>query len=673
MKTKLFNALSLAVIMAMLFTSLALADSFNADADALVLATPHANSLSATQNGGTTVAYDFSAYVKNTGNASDNVFPGTVTVTISRSGAWLDASSGSPASFSFTAYDSAQAGTVRISVPCGAQGATQTMTVVLDPGTSTNGETLNPDSISLSYTITAGLNDPSCAPPPPSNTAPSVSVTGITNGASYNKGFVPTALCDVTDTEDGPSTFAATLSAITGPFANDGIGEQTASCFYEDDGGLSDSVSMTYYIVDPFAPEIDYALVPPTPDGSNDWYKSDVTLTWTVIDPESTVTKTGCEDQNIIADQWPATYSCSASSAGGSAGPVTVTVKRDGTAPIITASRTPEANANGWNNTNVTANYEASDATSGLDVDSPETGLFTFNSEGAGQSHTFTVTDFAGNSASATVNDVNIDMTAPTISFVGPSTASWYMADVTANWNCSDVLSEPVSASVSATTSGEGSAVAVTGTCTDKAGNTASDTRSFMVDKTAPVVAVTGVVNGAVYTLGSVPAAGCSTTDALSGVATYASLSSSGGPVGFITATCSGAFDNAGNAGNTATATYQVIYNWTGFFQPVDNNALNTVKAGSAVPVKFSLGGNQGFNIFMTGYPKFVKTSCTTGLPEDAIETTVTAGGSSLTYDALAGQYIYVWKTEKLWVGWCGQLQVNLIDGTTHTALFKLK
>ncbi|HEY7628136.1 MAG TPA: ExeM/NucH family extracellular endonuclease, partial [Ilumatobacteraceae bacterium] len=46
-------------------------------------------------------------------------------------------------------------------------------------------------------------------------------------------------------------------------------------------------------------------------------------------------------------------------------------------------------------------------------------------------------------------------------------------------------------------------------------------------------------------------------------------------------------------------------YDFSGFFQPVDNlPTTNTVKAGQAVPVKFSLNGNQGLDIFAMGYPK---------------------------------------------------------------------
>ena len=53
---------------------------------------------------------------------------------------------------------------------------------------------------------------------------------------------------------------------------------------------------------------------------------------------------------------------------------------------------------------------------------------------------------------------------------------------------------------------------------TDNAGNEGTGSETFQDDDTDPVVAVTGVANGASYTLGSVPSAGCSTSDALSGV-----------------------------------------------------------------------------------------------------------------------------------------------------------
>lgn len=118
-------------------------------------------------------------------------------------------------------------------------------------------------------------------------------------------------------------------------------------------------------------------------------------------------------------------------------------------------------------------------------------------------------------------------------------------------------------------------------------------------------------------------------------------------------------------------ATVSVLYNFAGFFQPVDNLPMaNTVKAGQAIPVKFSLHGNHGLNIFATGYPKIEFISCTTGI-SDAVETVVTAGNSSLSYSAGSDQYTYVWKTDKAWSDRCGLLRLTFNDGTTQSALFR--
>jgi hypothetical protein len=63
--------------------------------------------------------------------------------------------------------------------------------------------------------------------------------------------------------------------------------------------------------------------------------------------------------------------------------------------------------------------------------------------------------------------------------------------------------------------------------------------------------------------------------------------------------------------------------------------------------VKFSLSGNQGLNIFTLGFPSSGVITCGSTSLVDAIEETVTAGSSSLQYDASIDQYIYVWKTDK--------------------------
>lgn len=232
MKNKFSIAMSLAVILAMLLTSLALADGITADADALVLSTPHPNGVTTTQNSGTTVSYDFSAVISNTGGSGNDVFPGSVGVTITKAGAWLSGGTSGP--WTFTDYNVPQAGTIQITVPCGSQGTNQTMTVDLQAGTSSNGKSLNPDSQHLSYVITAGQDDASCVQ---SNTAPEV--TADKDSVTVDEG----------DTASNTGTYfdadgdAVTLSASVGDLTNNNDG--TWSWSFDTTDGPSESQTVT--------------------------------------------------------------------------------------------------------------------------------------------------------------------------------------------------------------------------------------------------------------------------------------------------------------------------------------------------------------------------------------------------------------------------------------------
>jgi len=127
-------------------------------------------------------------------------------------------------------------------------------------------------------------------------------------------------------------------------------------------------------------------------------------------------------------------------------------------------------------------------------------------------------------------------------------------------------------------------------------------------------------------------------------------------------------------AGNHSSCSFHitVLYNFTGFFSPVSNPpTLNAVNAGKAVPVKFSLSGNKGLNIFAPNNPYSISLNCSTSDPGVDVTETLNAGGSSLSFTG--DQYNYVWKTENSWVGTCRQLVLTLNDGTVHTANFKFK
>ena len=115
-------------------------------------------------------------------------------------------------------------------------------------------------------------------------------------------------------------------------------------------------------------------------------------------------------------------------------------------------------------------------------------------------------------------------------------------------------------------------------------------------------------------------------------------------------------------------------FSFGGFLAPVDPSpTLNSMKAGAAVPVKFSLGGFKGLDIFAAGYPKSSPVACSATAYEDGVEQTVTAGESSLQYDPASDVYTYVWKTDKAWAGTCRHLVVRFADFTSQYATFTFK
>ena len=209
---------------------------------------------------------------------------------------------------------------------------------------------------------------------------------------------------------------------------------------------------------------------------------------------------------------------------------------------------------------------------------------------------------------------------------------------------------------------------------TDEAGNTDATPDSFTwtVDTTGPSITLTTPPNGATYTQGQAVNASYSCSDS-SGVATCIGTVANLAQINTATIGSKSFTVNATDAlGNASSLThdYSVVYNFSGFFSPVDNPPIcNVVKAGQAVPIKFSLHGNQGMNIFAAGSPSSQPGTCS-GLASDPLEETATAGQSTLNYDAQADQYVYVWKTEKSWSGTARLLTVTLADGTKHLARF---
>jgi len=115
-------------------------------------------------------------------------------------------------------------------------------------------------------------------------------------------------------------------------------------------------------------------------------------------------------------------------------------------------------------------------------------------------------------------------------------------------------------------------------------------------------------------------------------------------------------------------------FDFEGFYPPVEPEpTLNKVKAGSAVPLKFSLGEDKGLNVIDAGYPASRPLACATLDPSGDLQPTQTTGKSALSYDAQSDQYTYIWKTDKTWARTCRVLALQLVDGTEHLAAFQFK
>jgi predicted acyl esterase len=190
------------------------------------------------------------------------------------------------------------------------------------------------------------------------------------------------------------------------------------------------------------------------------------------------------------------------------------------------------------------------------------------------------------------------------------------------------------------------------------------------LDTTAPVVTLDNVVDNGTYHVGTEPV--CTSSDATSGVASPSVLTKttvSGGPVvGYFTASCSAATDVAGHASTVpSSATYRIVYDFGGFDGSI-KAGTNTPKAGSAIPINFSLAGDQGMAVLAAGSPRYQQTDCGSGATIGGSSSIPTNGG--LQYDAATGLYTLVWKTDKSQANTCGALTVDFVDGLSYSAAF---
>ncbi len=465
-----------------------------------------------------------------------------------------------------------------------------------------------------------------------------------------------------------PGDYQVSVSSVTGGKTNSLFNEAPAA--------------FTLHVTAPTPTDTTPPSIAPTiigTAGTNGWYTSDVTVSWLVVDTESAVTSSsGCDAVTLSTETTGQTLTCAATSAGGTTS-TSVTIKLDKTGPSATLAVTGgTAGQNDWYTSDVTVSTSGSDTIGGpvtCTADQYQT------TETAGQEFNGSCTNDAGLSTAAAPLTVKLDTTGPSAALAVTAgslgTNGWYTSDVTVSTSGSDTIGGPVTCTADQYQTTETAGQEFNGSCTNDAGlSTAAAPLTVKLDTTAPGVSWSGgPADTQRYYFGFVPSAPtCSATDELSGPQDC-SVSGYSTAVGSHTMTAT-AHDNAGNTA-TGTRTYGVDA-WTvrGFYQPVDmSGALNIVKAGSTVPLKFEVfaGSTELTDPSVVDTFKWGEVSCTdfSAAVQDDIEQ-YTSGQTVLRYDATGGQFIQNWQTPKK-AGLCYKVTLTTDDATSISANFRLK
>jgi hypothetical protein len=289
-----------------------------------------------------------------------------------------------------------------------------------------------------------------------------------------------------------------------------------------------------------------------------------------------------------------------------------------------------------------------------------------------------TATDYEGRQTTASATYTVIDITKPHVIFTTPSegAALEQGSSVTADYACADdpgglgvfegycFGTLPAGAPIDTSQLGT---FTFSVTTVDKQFNVDTEAVHYsVVDRTPPTITFASPADGATYRLGQQVWASFTCDDHNgSGINGCKGNVADGAPIdtsayGTKTFTVT-AYDRAGNV-TRETHTYSVVYDFTGFASPAAiYPTAGSMKAGENVPLKFSLHGDQGLDIFAAGSPGWA--------PCGALDAPTRADGT-LTYNASADRYTYQATTSKTWADSCRDLIVTLSDGTTHRARF---
>jgi len=232
-------------------------------------------------------------------------------------------------------------------------------------------------------------------------TPPIVTIVAPPNGATYPAGGSVSSSYTCADGLSGISSCNGPVPSGS-PVDTLSAGSKVFTVTATDAAGNVASARTAYTVIDATPP-----LIVPVVTGTlgdNGWYRSDVIVNWQVSDPESSISaKSGCDTSVVTSNTSSASFTCSATSAGGTSSQ-SVTIRRDVDPPLI-GILIPFNGLTVKRNQLVIALYACVDLRSGVAqctgttpvlsrVDTATTGLKSF---------TVNARDNAGNSQSSTV------------------------------------------------------------------------------------------------------------------------------------------------------------------------------------------------------------------------------------------------------------------------------
>ena len=338
-------------------------------------------------------------------------------------------------------------------------------------------------------------------------TAPVVTIADVTDGRHYNTDLTPTT--GVSDTYLKSSSVTLNGQPFVSGTPVSAEGAYVLIVSGEDVAGNS-SAQTVRFVIDKTAPMIEVTGVA---DGVH--YNTDLT-------PTTGVSDTYLKSSSVTLNELPFTSGTQVSAEGsyiltvsgedeaGNSATQTVHFVVDKTAPVVTIAGVTDGSHFNFDvspTVAVTDIYLKSSSvtlnelpfTSGTQVSAEGSYILTVSGE-----------DEAGNSATQTVHFV-VDKTAPVVTIAGVTDGRHYNTDLTPTTGVSDTYLKSSSVTLNGQPFVSGTPVSAEGAYVlvasgeDNAGNSATQTVRFVIDKTAPVIVVTGVANGVLYNVDVTP------------------------------------------------------------------------------------------------------------------------------------------------------------------------